>query len=159
MYKILGADNKEYGPVAAEQVRRWIIERRLHAQSLVQAEGTVGWKPLSIFPEFSATLASAMPPPSMSGGVRPGYVASGGNNSMAVTSLVCGCVGLVCCQVVSIAGLVTGIIALNQIKANPQQEGKGMAIGGIVVSALGILAGIGFGILFALGGALEGFVR
>jgi hypothetical protein len=29
MYKILGIDNKEYGPVSAEQVRTWIAEGRL----------------------------------------------------------------------------------------------------------------------------------
>ena len=59
MYRILGADQKEYGPVNAEQIRQWILERRLGPQSLIMVEGTVGWKPLSLFPEFSQTLAGA----------------------------------------------------------------------------------------------------
>ena len=47
MYKVLGADQKEYGPVSAEQIQQWIRDRRLNAQSLIMTEGAVGWKPLS----------------------------------------------------------------------------------------------------------------
>jgi len=64
MYKIIGADQKEYGPVTAEQLRQWIAEGRVHAQTQVQAEGGAEWKPLSAFPEFAAALsAKAAPPP------------------------------------------------------------------------------------------------
>jgi uncharacterized protein DUF4339 len=65
MFKIIGGDQKEYGPVSAEDVRRWIAEHRLSAQSLVQAEGTLEWKPIATFPEFAqalADLASSGPP-------------------------------------------------------------------------------------------------
>jgi len=62
MYKIIGADKKEYGPVSAEQVREWIAQGRANAQSLLQAEGSAEWKPLSAFPEFAANLAGARPP-------------------------------------------------------------------------------------------------
>ena len=41
MYKVLGADQKEYGPVSAEQVQQWIRDRRLNSQSLLMLEGTV----------------------------------------------------------------------------------------------------------------------
>ena len=56
MYRIIGGDQKEYGPVAAEELRRWIAEGRLSGQSLVQAEGSSEWKPLSAFPEFADAL-------------------------------------------------------------------------------------------------------
>jgi hypothetical protein len=56
MYKIIGGDQKEYGPVTADELRRWIAEGRLSGQSLVQAEGSSEWKPLSVFPEFTHTL-------------------------------------------------------------------------------------------------------
>lgn len=167
MYRILGADNKEYGPVTAEQVRQWIGERRLNAQSLVQAEGSTGWRPLSMFPEFAATLGSAVPPPSMSGGVRPVPAPGSANNGMAVASLICGCVGFLgtfCCLTipfvglaVPLAGLVLGLVALSQLKANPGQEGKGMAIAGIILSAVGMLISIGMTILVLAGGILKGF--
>ncbi len=38
MYKIIGADGKEYGPVTSEQVRQWITEGRANAQTKVQPE-------------------------------------------------------------------------------------------------------------------------
>jgi hypothetical protein len=72
MYKIIGGDKREYGPVDAEEVRRWIAEGRLNAQSLAQAEGETEWKPLSSFPEFAATLrAQSGPAPIPEGLVTP----------------------------------------------------------------------------------------
>jgi hypothetical protein len=57
MYTIIGGDQKEYGPVTSEQLRLWVTEGRLSVQSLVQAEGSGEWKPLSSFPEFAGELA------------------------------------------------------------------------------------------------------
>src|ERR1051326_3344915 len=74
MYKIIGGDGKEYGPVSADELRQWIAEARLNAQSLACAEGTREWKPLSSFPEFAQALgAKAAPPPPLSaiGGLQP----------------------------------------------------------------------------------------
>jgi len=66
MYKIIGADKKEYGPVTTEQVREWIAQGRANATSLVQAEGSAEWKPLSAFPEFADSFANApSTPPSL----------------------------------------------------------------------------------------------
>ncbi|MBC8094890.1 MAG: DUF4339 domain-containing protein [Akkermansiaceae bacterium] len=56
MYKIIGADQKPYGPVTGEQIRQWIAENRVNAQTQVQAEGTEEWKPLVAFSEFAAAL-------------------------------------------------------------------------------------------------------
>lgn len=80
MYKIIGGDQKEYGPVSADQIRQWIAEYRLDAQSKVQAEGSAEWKLLAAFPEFSDALAvhtkkqpagqgaTPLPPPFPAGG-------------------------------------------------------------------------------------------
>jgi uncharacterized membrane protein len=56
MYKILGADQKEYGPVSAEQLRAWIVEGRANGQTSVWSEGAAEWKPLAAFPEFADYL-------------------------------------------------------------------------------------------------------
>jgi hypothetical protein len=61
MYRIIGADQKEYGPVSADQVRQWIAEGRAGGASLVRPEGATDWQPLSAFPEFADALASASP--------------------------------------------------------------------------------------------------
>ena len=63
MYKIIGADGKEYGPVTAEQLHRWISEGRANAQTQVQSEGSTEWKSLGILPEFADTFVRTQPPP------------------------------------------------------------------------------------------------
>ena len=74
MYKIIGADQKEYGPVTAEQMRQWLIEGRVNGQTSVWSEATGGWKPLAAYSEFADLVASkpsvaSEPPPY---GAQPG---------------------------------------------------------------------------------------
>ena len=52
MYKIIGADQKEYGPISADQIRQWISEGRVNRETMACAEGSSDWKPLEQFPEF-----------------------------------------------------------------------------------------------------------
>ena len=59
LYKIIGGDQKEYGSVSAEDMRRWITEGRLGAQTLAKAEGDAEFRPLGGFPEFAVALAAA----------------------------------------------------------------------------------------------------
>ncbi len=56
MFKIIGADQKEYGPVTADQINAWILEGRANGQTLVQALGSGEWKPLSSLTEFATAL-------------------------------------------------------------------------------------------------------
>jgi hypothetical protein len=77
MYKIIGADGKEYGPVTGLQISQWIAEGRANASTTAQAEGATEWKPLAEFPEFAAALAvkTALPPQAV-----PAPVSSGPEN-------------------------------------------------------------------------------
>jgi hypothetical protein len=61
MYKIIGADQKEYGPVTSDQIRQWIADARVNAQTQARAEGTEEWKPLSAFAEFADRLGVGTP--------------------------------------------------------------------------------------------------
>jgi len=74
MYKIIGADQKEYGPVSAEQLRQWINEGRVNAQTRVLPEGTTEWKTLAELPEFAE--AWIIRPPVA--GAVPGFEAHAG---------------------------------------------------------------------------------
>jgi hypothetical protein len=56
MYKIIGADQREYGPVSADQINQWIAQGRINAQTKRPALGG-DWKALSEFPEFTAAFA------------------------------------------------------------------------------------------------------
>lgn len=70
MYKIIGGDQKEYGPASAEEMRHWIRDGRLNAHSRALAEGSTDWRPLSSFPEFADALA-AQAAPAAFGGLPP----------------------------------------------------------------------------------------
>jgi hypothetical protein len=65
MYKIIGADGREYGPVSAAQLRQWIAERRANAQTQIQVQGSSDWISLGSLTEFADVLAAAVPPPRM----------------------------------------------------------------------------------------------
>jgi hypothetical protein len=56
-YKIIGADQKEYGPISGEQIRHWISEGRVNGKTPVCPEGSQEWKPLELFPEFGLAVA------------------------------------------------------------------------------------------------------
>jgi len=53
-YRIIGGDGKEYGPISADQMRQWLAEGRVNAQTRVLIEGTAEWKTLGEIPEFNA---------------------------------------------------------------------------------------------------------
>jgi len=63
MYKILGGDGKEYGPISAETLRQWMAEGRANAQTQVQPEGATGWVALGTLPEFAAAAPTPMSVP------------------------------------------------------------------------------------------------
>ncbi len=56
MYKIIGGDQKEYGPVSPEQLASWVRDNRANGQTLVQREGGP-WVPLGSLPEFTVILS------------------------------------------------------------------------------------------------------
>jgi TM2 domain-containing membrane protein YozV len=62
MYKIIGTDGRPYGPASVEEMRRWIAENRVNAQTPVQMEGSQEWKPLGSFSEFASGLKTVPPP-------------------------------------------------------------------------------------------------
>ena len=61
-YKIIGADQMEYGPVSAEQIRHWITERRVDSETKLQAEGGSEWKRAADVPEFAEAFPRTGPP-------------------------------------------------------------------------------------------------
>ena len=64
MYRIIGGDGREYGPVTAAQIAQWIAQNRANGLTRVKAEGATTWLPLAETPEFAALFApSPIPPP------------------------------------------------------------------------------------------------
>lgn len=91
MYKIIGIDGRQYGPLTADQIRRWVAEHRVNAQTLAQSEGSTEWKPLISFPEFSADFNLAPPP--VSGGSAHNPRASN-KIPAGVCAILLGCLGV-----------------------------------------------------------------
>lgn len=150
MYRIIGADGREYGPVSEEQLRQWIVEGRANAQTRAAAEGSADWRPLSAYPAFSLLFA---PAPPAAPAMAPAPVSSFGTNRRtspyAITGLVLGILSIClccCCHGLpfNLAGLIFSILGLMQIKDNPElYEGNGYAVAGLVLSILSILWAFG----------------
>ena len=158
-YFIIGGDGKEYGPKPDSEVREWIAEGRLNAQSQIRRQADANWKILADLPEFAGDLYGATPsaqqplPPAPAAPAAQPYPqtypqysaqAQGGTNSMAIAGMVMGILSLVtiCCYgfPFNLLGIIFSAIGLSQIKkSNPRQSGKGMAIAGLICSILSFL--------------------
>jgi hypothetical protein len=141
MFKIIGADQKEYGPITADQLRQWIAEGRVNTFTKVQPEGATEWKTMGDLPEFAAVLPRPIPTlPAIHPGAPP---TPAGNSAMAVWAMVIGIISLLCCQwYLGIVSIILGAVALSQLKNNPRQTGSGFAIAGIVLGALALLLAV-----------------
>src|SRR5271169_659344 len=137
MYKIIGSDQKEYGPVGVEDLRQWIREGRANAQSRVRVEGgAADWQPLSAFPELAALLTSRppeAPPPFFPMSER--VYAPEKTNGMAMAGFVFSLLSLpcCCCGLLPLLGLIFSILGLVQTIRYPHQRGRELAIAGIVI--------------------------
>jgi hypothetical protein len=139
MYRVLGADGKEYGPVSGEVLRQWIAEGRANAQTKVKPEGGTEWQTLASVPEFGPSFAAppGAPPPLPQ---NPVEVKTSG---MAVASLVLGILGL--CGITALVGLVLGIVSLVKInRSGGRLSGQGLAIAGICLSGFMLFFSIPF---------------
>jgi prepilin-type processing-associated H-X9-DG protein len=144
MFKVIGTDGKEYGPVTAEQLRQWLAQGRVNGQTKVQSGNSAEWKLLAEISEFGDDLKNRVPPPPTGVPMAPAPVAAGAapakTSSMAVISLVLGILGLFTCGITALVGLVLGIIALAKINRSAGRlSGNGLAIAGICTSGVFLL--------------------
>lgn len=140
MYKIIGADGKEYGPASAEQLRQWVKEGRADAQTRVLAEGGTDWKPLSAFPEIASSNVPptqfAPPPPDV-----PNYL------TYAILTTLCCCLPFGIPAIVYAAQVNTKLTAGDYNGARAASDKAKMwcwiAFGlGIVVNIIGVVMGM-----------------
>jgi prepilin-type processing-associated H-X9-DG protein len=145
MFKIIGGDGKEYGPIPAETLREWLRQGRVNGATQVQAEGTNGWGELRAVPEFQADLAAERPPlprptPAAPTSNFTETTSNAPRSGLATTSLVLGVLGFVTFGVTSLIGLIVGIIAMVRISGSQGRlGGKGLATAGIVTSGVGLV--------------------
>ena len=136
MYKIIGADRQQYGPVNADLIRQWLAENRLNAHTLIQPEGSQEWKPLGSFPEFSTDIKPppAGLPPAM--GPLPGASYSDPRAANKIAAGVC--------------GILLGSLGVHKFILGYTGAGLIMllvtiltcGVGGIVMHVIGLIEGI-----------------
>ena len=160
MFRILHDNGQHYGPVSAEVLRQWIREGRIHAGTLVCADGSTDWKALGTLTEFQSFT---VPPPSRGGDYRY-YTTIRRTNPWAVWGFVCGLLSLTlcscCCLPLDLFGIIFSVIALVQISNNPQTEsGNALAILGLILSLLSFILGFAMTFFWLSTGGGEEFLR
>ena len=100
------------------------------------APGGYGPPPPGMYPPGYPPSYPVYPP-----GPAPATVP--GTNGKAIASIVCGAASLLLCMcyLPALAAVVLGVIALAEINRSGQ-EGQGLAVGGIVLGGLSLLAGV-----------------
>ena len=129
MYRIIGTDGQQYGPVSIDQLRGWMGQGRINAQTLVQVEGTQEWKALSAVPELAGEL-KAPPLP------RGTYSGASSQTSNKIAAGVC--------------GILLGSLGIHKFILGYTGAGLIMllvtlltcGIGGIVMHLIGLIEGI-----------------
>lgn len=156
MYKIIGSDGKEYGPIDAQQIMRWLAEGRVNLQSMVLAEGATEWKPLGEFPELvgsgSVTQSQSSIPLSQSAGTRPPVSSAAAANlvSAPATGLIVTAVIGFLTQAVSLLFNVFGLAAMSGFGAASSSELAMNAFTGTFGIVLNIV-GVAIGVVILLG--------
>jgi hypothetical protein len=56
-YYFKASDENEYGPIAEEEIRVWLVQGRMNHDSLMRSVDSGEWRPLNDYPELMALLA------------------------------------------------------------------------------------------------------
>ncbi len=152
MFMMIGANQKEYGPVPSELLKEWIAQGRANGETLVRSEGG-SWQRLAELPEFSTTLVAAAPPPTLAVPSRSSPGAADTLSSiipyrnvpalvayyLAVFSVL-PCIGVL----LGLGALILGVKGLQVARQNPDAKGRvhawiGILVGGFFFVAYTIL--------------------
>src|SRR6266496_6460414 len=118
MYKVIGSDGKEYGPISLEQLQQWRAEGRINARTRVLGPGATEWKTASEFPELG--LASPPGIPGAGGSALPPSLPAGEEKCLAIASFVLGLLSMVCFGFLAgIPAIICGHIARSRVRQSP----------------------------------------
>lgn len=158
MYKILGGDGKEYGPISADTLRQWVNEGRANAQTQVQAEGGAGWTALGQLAEFAPLFSAPPIPPG-----APGTIGAGAGVTIPNYLVQSILVTLCCCVPFGIVAIVysaqvNGKLATGDV-AGAQEASKKAKMWGWIAFGSGLVIGVIWGaiqVLVVAGGGMRG---
>ena len=153
-------NGQQMGPVTLEVLRAMISSGEVAPADLIWREGMAEWTPAGQVAEFSGggvghTTGMALPPggsqiPQTLPQGAPGGLIAGmppPTNSKAITSMICGIVGLFApclCGIpviASIVAIIMGHVARGEIRdTGGLQRGEGMALTGLILGYLMVAA-------------------
>lgn len=153
----IARDGKQLGPFSLEEINRQLAAGTLSLTDNAWYEGASGWAPLSTVPGVggAASTSAATPTAAPSVAATPAAAASGPvvptpvvvaapTEPLAIWSLVLSLVGLLgfCCggPILGIAGVVCGHLGLSKINANPQLQGRGLAMAGLIIGYIAVVS-------------------
>ena len=159
----IARDGKQLGPFSLEEINRQLAAGTLSLSDNAWYEGASGWAPLSTVPGVTGgastsasipattTLSAAASPPASAAPTAPGgpvapavVVVAAPTEPLAIWSFILSLVGLLgfCCggPILGIAGVVCGHLGLSKINANPQLQGRGLAMAGLVIGYLSVVS-------------------
>jgi hypothetical protein len=142
MYKIIGADGKEYGPITVEQLRQWIAEGRANLQTQVLPEGATEWKTVGQLPEFAGASPGPGPVPVIS--PQPTFQPAGAEqvNGPATGLIVVAILG----ALAQVASLIMNLAGASMLASSrmPKEAWANMFSGtiGVASSVIGLLMSV-----------------
>jgi hypothetical protein len=169
----IARDGKQLGPFSLEEINRQLAAGTLSLSDNAWYEGAAGWMPLSSVPGVTG-VTSATPPVSPTTPVAPAtpvvspvasapVVPRAPTEPLAIWSFVLSLVGLLgfCCggPMLGIAAVVCGHLGLSKINANPQLQGRGLAVAGLVIGYLAIVSWVLYLIFFGGLAAMQGLLE
>jgi hypothetical protein len=139
-------DGKQLGIFSLEEINRQLAAGTLNLSDQAWYEGAAGWAALSTVPGVSVALAPGSAPqisPAPAPGAPMTLAPQRKTEPLAIMALVFGGIGIFgfCCGLflmAAVAGVVCGHLALSKIKANPELEGHGLALSGLIIGYIAI---------------------
>jgi hypothetical protein len=159
-------DGKQLGVFSLEEINRQLGAGTLSLSDQAWYEGAAGWAALSTVPGVSAAAPGSAPQVSpVPAPVAP--MALGPQKKtepLAIMALVFGVMGLLgfCCGLflaAAVAGIVCGHLALSKIKANPELEGHGLALSGMIIGYVAVGVWVILLLVFGSLSALSSFTH
>jgi hypothetical protein len=155
----IARDGKQLGPFSLEEINRQLAAGTLSLSDQAWYEGAAGWAALSTVPgvRVAAPVSAAqISPATVPVPAAPAtLVPTRKTEQLAVLSLIFSILGLFgfCCGfflMAGVAGIVCGHIALSRIKSNPNLDGHGLAVAGMVIGYLAVASWLVW--IFVFGG-------
>jgi hypothetical protein len=143
-------DGQQAGPIAQDELQGYFRDNRLALDTNVWRDGMANWMPANQVPDLMAGVSGGMLTQPAAGAAPYMQVQPQPTNSMALTSMILGLLGLFVAWIfTAIPAVICGHIARKQIRTSGGlQTGDGMALTGLItgylVIVLTILMVIGF---------------